>query len=68
MSRFAVWTARHGATEIIEIRRQREDWQRDATRALGTGHTGETIHAYDGKGMAHAADTREAARGELVDG
>ncbi|MGT2516416.1 Ti-type conjugative transfer relaxase TraA (plasmid) [Sphingomonas panni] len=61
-------TERHGAAEITEICRQREDWQRDATRALATGRTGEAIHAYDGKGMVHAADTREQARGELVDG
>ena len=61
-------TERHGAAEITEIRRQREDWQRDATRALATGRTGEAIHAYDGRGMVHAADTREEARGELVDG
>ncbi len=61
-------TERHGAAEITEIRRQREDWQRDATRALATGRTGEAIHAYEGKGMVHAADTREQARGELVDG
>ena len=38
-------TERHGAAEITEIRRQREDWQRDATRALATGRTGEAIHA-----------------------
>ena len=61
-------TERHGAAEITEIRRQREDWQRDATRALATGRTGEAIRAYDGKGMVHAADTREQARAELVDG
>lgn len=61
-------TERHGAAEITEIRRQREDWQRDATRALATGRTGEAIHAYDGRGMVHAADTREQARSELVDG
>ncbi|MBN8831901.1 MAG: Ti-type conjugative transfer relaxase TraA [Sphingomonadales bacterium] len=61
-------TERHGAAEITEIRRQREDWQRDATRALATGRTGEAIHAYNGRGMVHAADTREQARGELVDG
>ncbi len=61
-------TERHGAAEITEIRRQREDWQRDATRALATGRTGEVIHAYDGKGMVHTADTREQARSELVDG
>ncbi|MGY2737313.1 Ti-type conjugative transfer relaxase TraA [Sphingomonas sp. UYP23] len=59
---------RHGAAEITEIRRQREDWQRDATRQLATGRTGEAIHAYDQGGMVHAADTREAARGALVDG
>ena len=61
-------TERHGAAEITEIRRQREDWQRDATRALATGRTGEAIHAYDQGGMVHAADTREQARAELVDG
>ncbi|CAH0357135.1 ATP-dependent RecD-like DNA helicase [Sphingobium sp. CECT 9361] len=59
---------RHGAAEITEIRRQREDWQRDATRALATGRTGEALHAYDAHSMVHAADTREQARGELVDG
>ncbi len=59
---------RHGAAEITGIRRQREDWQRDATRQLATGRTAEAIGAYDGRGMVHAADTREAARGELVDG
>ena len=61
-------TERHGAAEITEIRRQREDWQKEATRELATGRTGEAIHAYDGKGMVHATDTREQARGELVDG
>ncbi|WP_156445758.1 AAA family ATPase, partial [Sphingomonas sp. CCH9-F2] len=40
-------TERHGAAEITEIRRQREDWQQGATRALATGRTGEAIHAYD---------------------
>jgi Ti-type conjugative transfer relaxase TraA len=61
-------TERHGAAEITEIRRQREDWQRAATRQLATGRTGEAVHAYDQRGMVHTADTREQARGELVDG
>jgi Ti-type conjugative transfer relaxase TraA len=61
-------TERHGAAEITEIRRQREDWQKEATRQLATGRTGEAIRAYDRGGMVHAADTREQARGELVDG
>ena len=61
-------TERHGAAEITEVRRQREGWQKDATRQLATGRTGEAIHAYDRHGMVLSADTREAARAELVDG
>jgi hypothetical protein len=58
---------RHGSVEIGEVRRQREDWQRDATRDLATGRTGDAIHAYDGHGMVHAAPTREQARDDLID-
>jgi Ti-type conjugative transfer relaxase TraA len=58
---------RHGGAEIGEVRRQREDWQRDATRDLATGRTGAAIHAYDNHGMVHVAETREQARGELID-
>ena len=50
---------RHGGAEIGEVRRQREDWQRDATRDLATGRTGEAIHAYDAHGMLHEAASRE---------
>lgn len=59
---------RHGGAEIGEVRRQREDWQRDATRELATGRTGEAIHAYDAHGMVHAAETREQARDDLIEG
>jgi Ti-type conjugative transfer relaxase TraA len=58
---------RHGGAEIGEVRRQREDWQRDATRDLATGRTGDAIHAYDNHGMVHAAPTREQARDDLID-
>ncbi|MBB6193559.1 Ti-type conjugative transfer relaxase TraA [Sphingobium wenxiniae] len=58
---------RHGAAEINEVRRQHEDWQKDATRALATGRTGEAIRAYADHGMVHAAETREQARAELID-
>ena len=58
---------RHGGAEIGEVRRQREDWQRDATRDLATGRTGDAIHAYDSHGMVHAAPTREQARDDLID-
>ncbi|MBE1526723.1 Ti-type conjugative transfer relaxase TraA [Sphingopyxis sp. OAS728] len=58
----------HGAVEIMDIRRQQEDWQRQATRELATGRTGEAIGRYAEAGFVHAAETREAARAELVDG
>jgi Ti-type conjugative transfer relaxase TraA len=58
---------RHGGAEIGEVRRQREDWQRDATRDLATGRTGDAIHAYDGHGMLHEAASRDQARDDLID-
>jgi Ti-type conjugative transfer relaxase TraA len=58
----------HGAIEITEIRRQRDDWQRDATRALASARTGEALQAYGDNGMVHMAETREVARTELVEG
>jgi len=59
---------RHGGAEIGEVRRQREDWQRDATRDLATGRTtGEAIHAYDRHGMVHEAASRDDARKNLID-
>ncbi len=61
-------TERHGAAEITEVRRQREGWQRQATRALATGRTAEALDAYAAHGMIHTADTREVARESLVEG
>ncbi|WP_319798242.1 Ti-type conjugative transfer relaxase TraA [Nitrobacter sp.] len=58
---------RHGGVEIHEVRRQHEDWQRDATRNLATGRTGNAIHAYDAHDMVHEAQTREQARDDLID-
>ncbi|MBJ3763830.1 Ti-type conjugative transfer relaxase TraA [Maribius pontilimi] len=58
---------RHGGAEIGEVRRQRMDWQRNATRDLATGRTGAAIDAYEAQGMVHAAETREQARTDLID-
>ena len=58
---------RHGGAEIGEVRRQREDWQRDATRDLAIGKTGNALEAYRSHGMVHEAQTREQARGDLID-
>ena len=58
--------AAHGSVEITDIRRQRDDWQRTATRQLATGRTGEALSAYKERGMVHAAPTRDDARSALI--
>jgi Ti-type conjugative transfer relaxase TraA len=58
---------RHGGAEIGEVRRQREDWQRDATRDLANGRATNALRAYRSHGMVHEAQTREQARGDLID-
>ncbi|WP_310540811.1 Ti-type conjugative transfer relaxase TraA [Phenylobacterium sp.] len=65
---FRALTERHGAAEITEIRRQRADWQREATRELATGRTGAALDRYEAAGMVRGHETREAARSALVDG
>jgi Ti-type conjugative transfer relaxase TraA len=59
---------RHGGADLGEVRRQRQDWQREATRDLATGRIREAIDASDRHSMVHAAETREEARGDLIDG
>ncbi|MGJ4925649.1 Ti-type conjugative transfer relaxase TraA [Bradyrhizobium sp. HKCCYLS2038] len=58
---------RHGGAEIGEVRRQREDWQRDATRDLATGKVGHALEAYRTHGMVREAESREQARGDLIE-
>jgi Ti-type conjugative transfer relaxase TraA len=58
---------RHGGAEIGEVRRQREKWQRDATRDLAVGKTGDALEAYRSHGMVQDAQTREQARGHVID-
>ncbi|WP_315721873.1 MULTISPECIES: Ti-type conjugative transfer relaxase TraA [unclassified Bradyrhizobium] len=57
---------RHGGAEIVEVRRQREHWQREATRDLATGKVVHALGAYRAHGMVHEAQTREQARGDLI--
>ncbi len=58
---------RHGGAEIGEVRRQGEDWQRDATRDLANGKTGIALEAYCSRGTVHEAQTRERARGDMIE-
>jgi Ti-type conjugative transfer relaxase TraA len=58
---------RHGGAEIGDVRRQRQGWQRDATRDLATGKAGDAMGAYRAHGMVHETGTREQARGDLIE-
>ena len=58
---------RHGGAEIGEVRRQRQDWQRDATRDLASGRTGHALEAYRSHDRLHEAQTREQARDDLIE-
>jgi Ti-type conjugative transfer relaxase TraA len=58
---------RHGGAQIGEVRRQRQDWQRDATRDLASGRTGHVLESYRSHDMLHEAQTREQARGDLIE-
>jgi ATP-dependent exoDNAse (exonuclease V) alpha subunit len=57
----------HGGVEITEVRRQREDWQRQATRDLATGKVDKAIETYAQHQHVHEAPTREAARLDLIE-
>lgn len=65
---FRALAERHGAAEITEIRRQKDGWQRDATRELATGRTVEALERYAAAGMLLEHASREAAKAALVEG
>src|SRR5271157_327360 len=65
---FRAIAERVGAVEITEVRRQRIEWQRDATRELATGQTGTALARYQNAGMVHVHATDEAARAALIAG
>ncbi|MGJ4952468.1 Ti-type conjugative transfer relaxase TraA [Bradyrhizobium sp. HKCCYLS20291] len=58
---------RHGGAEIGDVRRQRQDWQRDATRDLATGRVAHALGAYRAHGMVHEAEGRQQARDNLIE-
>lgn len=63
---FRATVEHHPHVEITAVRRQREDWQRDATRHLATGRTADALQAYADQAMVHAGETRAAAQAELI--
>jgi len=65
---FRALAERHGAAEITTVRRQREEWQRAATKELATGRTAEALGRYAEAGMVEAHATRAEARAAVVAG
>jgi Ti-type conjugative transfer relaxase TraA len=65
---FRALAERHGAAEISEVRRQRAEWQRSATRELATARTEAALERFERAGMVHGHATQQAARAALVDG
>lgn len=59
-------TARTGAAELTEVRRQKQAWQRQATEQLATGRTSQALAAYELQGCVRVAPTRTAAREALL--
>ncbi len=55
-----------GHVELSGIRRQRHDWQRQASVAFATHKTAEGLAAYRDHGDIHFAESREAAMAQIV--
>ena len=58
---------RFGAAKLETVRRQRDDWQQDATRELATSQTDKALDRYEQAGMVHAHQTRAAAKTALIE-
>jgi len=65
---FRAIAERVGAAEILETRRQRVGWQREATRELATGRTAAALLRYETAGMVHGHGTSADARVALIVG
>jgi Ti-type conjugative transfer relaxase TraA len=59
-------TSTHGVSNLTEVRRQKLDWQRTATRDLSSGKTTEALNAYDRHNAIIAVETRDDARKALI--
>jgi Ti-type conjugative transfer relaxase TraA len=55
-----------GSTELVEIRRQKQEWHREAVHDLAAGNADKAIQAFSDKGLIHAADERAQAIEAMV--
>lgn len=64
---FPVLKKRHGASEVTEIMRQHEQWQRDASMAMASGRIEDAIDAYRDRGHLHLAQTAPQAIDTMIE-
>ena len=55
-----------GFVSLEEVRRQRSDWQKEASVAFASQRTGEALEAYAARGHIHLEDNAIAARAAIV--
>ncbi len=58
---------RHGAAVMKDVRRQVEEWQREATKGFPDGRAREALNAYRDHGMTHETGTRDEAKAATVE-
>lgn len=63
---FRAIAERIGFVELTQIRRQQEEWQREASRAFARGGTSEALAAYDSYGMVRFHEGQGEARAAIV--
>ncbi|TCM51103.1 plasmid mobilization system relaxase [Rhizobium sp. PP-F2F-G48] len=63
---FRAVAARVGHAELSGVRRQREDWAREATRAFARGDVEDGLARYSARGHVVETDTRENAVARIV--
>lgn len=55
-----------GFSELTEIRRQRDDWAKEAVKAFAEGSADKALRAYNSKGLVTVTETPETARDKLI--
>lgn len=63
---FRLLSERFGAADIETVRRQRTDWQQQATRELATAETTAAVVRYEAAGTVHAHKGQDDAKAALV--
>ena len=63
---FRAIAERVGYRELSGIRRQREEWQREASRDFARGEPGRALELYHDQDAIHFADDRGRAKEELI--